>query len=191
MQRAMIDHLKLLRGGEPAEMLVFRKRSPACGYLWRIGARHRLVSAGKRVTTITRSKYCRCTYSTQMHSLGDVRWTILVPRVCACFSSRAHARQIFVVDESATRSRADTQMTSCLPWRAPRCHPTALTASLVWCAAGILDKYRSAASSAAKAPLVASPSGGFCFVPLPFRWRWLRTHSRASKSATSLSYATL
>ena len=33
LQRAVIDHLKLLRGGEPAEMLVFRKRSPARRYL--------------------------------------------------------------------------------------------------------------------------------------------------------------
>ena len=72
------------------------------------------------------------------------------------------------------------------------CIPHHLTASLVWCAAGILDKYRSAASSAAKAPLAATPSGGFCFAALACRrWRWLRTHSRASKSATSLSYATL
>lgn len=33
LQRAVVDHLKFLWGGEPAEMLVFRKRSPARGYL--------------------------------------------------------------------------------------------------------------------------------------------------------------
>lgn len=67
-----------------------------------------------------------------------------------------------------------------------------LTASLVSCAAGILDRYRSVASSAARAPPLLPLSGGSFFaLPASRRSRWRRTHSRASKSATSLSYVTL